>query len=152
MKQYYVPNSISVFNHISAHRGAENNKASDHLPVYADFIFSQEGGSSNISVRIKSLLPNPKGIDAGNEKITLVNNSSNLINLSGWYLLDRSENKYELTGNIDINDSLTITLKDSEMPLNNNGDAIQLYNHHDNMIHQIIYAGYQVEEGKVIDF
>jgi len=39
MHERYVKDSAGVFNHAAAVRGSETDKASDHLPVFADFTF-----------------------------------------------------------------------------------------------------------------
>ena len=78
------------------------------------------------SVRITSLLPNPKGRDEGNEQVTLVNTTKKAVALRGWSLRDKQKNTYPLSGTIKPNGRLVITMKNNRMPLNNDGDTITL--------------------------
>jgi hypothetical protein len=49
--------------------GQDGDQASDHLPVYADFVFGGTGGGDGggemplLGVRIASLLANPEGVE-----------------------------------------------------------------------------------------
>ena len=56
--------------------GQNGDQASDHLPVYADFVSGRPGGinggeTPTLGVRIASALPNPEGEDQGKESVTL---------------------------------------------------------------------------------
>ena len=78
------------------------------------------------SVRIASLLPNPKGRDEGNEQVTLVNTTKKAVSLRGWSLRDKQKNTYNLSGSIKPNGRLVVKMKNNRMPLNNDGDTITL--------------------------
>ncbi len=77
-------------------------------------------------LRILSLLPNPKGKDAGNEQVTLVNTSKKAVSLRGWLLRDKAKNVYGLAGSIVANSRRIITMKNNSMPLDNDGDTVTL--------------------------
>ena len=78
------------------------------------------------TIRIVALLPNPKGKDAGNEQVTLVNTSKVAVALGGWFLQDKAKNVYGLAGTVAANGRRVITMKSNSMPLNNDGDTILL--------------------------
>ena len=86
---FYVDGSATVFDHAVAAKGNNTTRASDHAPVYADFVFTAEdaGGTAASGLHIASLLPNPAGTDNQNERVTLRNTSSQVVTLSDWKLL-----------------------------------------------------------------
>jgi hypothetical protein len=65
----YVDNSFQIFDAgvaIEGTGGQNGDQASDHLPVYADFVSGRPGGTHGgetptLGVRIASALPNPEG-------------------------------------------------------------------------------------------
>jgi hypothetical protein len=83
-------NSFQIFDAgvaIEGTGGQNGDQASDHLPVYADFVFGRPGGGNGgetpiLGVRIASVLPNPEGEDQGNESVTLTNQGTTSIDLS----------------------------------------------------------------------
>ena len=77
-------------------------------------------------VRIVSLVPNPKGKDAGREQVTLANTSKKAVSLRSWSLKDKGKNVFKLAGTIKANGQLVITMRSNSMPLNNDGDTITL--------------------------
>jgi hypothetical protein len=100
MRERHVEGSTMVFNHASALRGTEQTRASDHLPVFADFVL---GGAEPplppvAAARILSLLPNPDGSDEGCEQVTIGNGTAEAVELTGWMLRDRAGNRFALTG------------------------------------------------------
>ena len=128
MRERYVEGSTQVFNHASALRGAAPTRASDHLSVFADFVF---GGTEPpqppvVAVRIRALLPNPDGPDEGREQVTISNGTAEEVNLAGWMLRDRAGNRFTLTGVVLAQQQLMITMHAFSMPLNNSGDDVSL--------------------------
>ena len=75
-------------------------------------------------------MPNPKGADTDKEFIELKNISIKAINLAKWRLEDSSRKKFIFSSSttIDPNGFLTVWSKDSNISLNNNNDAIKLFN------------------------
>ena len=100
-------------------------------------------------LRILSLLPNPKGKDAGNEQVTLVNTSKKAVSLRGWSLRDKEKNVYGLSGSIAANGRRVITMKSNSMPLNNDGDTIMLVQGNTSR-HTVSYTKKQAGNGAVV--
>lgn len=149
--QSYVLDSAVVFNRPIAVEGQSYRVASDHLPVYADFIFPTNG--SDVAVRIISLLPNPKGKDAGNEIVILKNFGQSNVDLQGWKLRDKADNTYSLSGSIPPGQELEIRMLEFTMPLNNTGDRIELLSTDGNTpVPEVQYHKSDVVEGKFIKF
>ncbi|MHC4270393.1 MAG: endonuclease/exonuclease/phosphatase family protein [Planctomycetota bacterium] len=150
----YVQGSAQIFNHKVGVNGNNTNRASDHLPVSAEFVFdsSDSDEETALNIMIASLLPNPNGIDNGNEQVTLRNNTQNDINLTGWKLRDRAGNEYNLSGIVPSNNTLTITMTTFSMPLNNSGDDITLIDDKSNPKDHVSYTSSQVKSGVVVKF
>ena len=100
-------------------------------------------------LRILSLLPNPKGKDAGNEQVTLVNTSKKAVSLRGWSLRDKAKNVYGLSGSIAANGRRVITMKSNSMPLNNDGDTVMLVQGNTSR-HTVSYTKKQAGNGAVV--
>jgi exonuclease III len=132
MKPLYVSGSAKVFEGPSAVIGG-SNAASDHVPVFADFVF---GGAqptdpddpvvASTGLTIVELLPNPQGEDRGNEEVILANAGTATANLQGWRLRDRAGNTFLLSGTIAAGVRATILLPAGSLPLNNDGDDVDL--------------------------
>lgn len=153
MEDKYIIDSAKVFDHKSGVLGNSKTRASDHLPVYADFVLGADEEEEEIAaVRIFSVLPNPGGTDSGNEEVTLANDTKNEIDLTGWGLQDRAENRYMLSGKIAAEKRLAFKLEGNRMPLNNNGDEVLLIDNNGNIRDRISYSKQQVKEGKEIFF
>ncbi len=153
MAANYVQNSAGVFNNEVAMRGNSETRASDHLPVFAEFSFGAEPGTNGLSaVRISALLPNPMGADNGKEVVVLRNDGSSPVNLAGWKLRDKAGNEFLLNGTIAGADELWITMTNFSMPLNNSGDEISLFDPQVNKRHQVSYSAGNVTEGQEIPF
>ena len=103
-------------------------------------------------VRIVALLPNPAGTDAGNEQVTIRNDSASDVNLTGWVLRDRAGNEFALGGTVQTATPLVITMGVFSMPLNNSGDEVSLIDDQGIVRHQVEYQGSQVTAGGVISF
>ena len=100
-------------------------------------------------LRILSLLPNPRGKDAGNEQVTLVNTSKKAVSLRGWSLRDKAKNVYGLSGSIAANGRRVITMKNNSMPLNNDGDTVMLVQGN-TARHTVSYKKQQAGNGAVV--
>ncbi|MBI1902699.1 MAG: lamin tail domain-containing protein [Planctomycetia bacterium] len=153
MRERYVGDSVRVFDDPVAVQGNSNNRASDHLPVYAEFIFAARGdGASAAAVRIASLLPNPAGDDAGKEEVVLKNSSSAAVDLAGWKLVDRGGNEFPLTGSVAAGGEKSIRLPPSKLPLNNSGDQVSLFDAGGTERHRVTYTAAQATSGSVVVF
>lgn len=153
MKTKYVQGSASVFDREVAVKGNTTTRASDHLPVSAEFEFGGEDEEETPGqLKIVSLLPNPNGVDAGREEVTIRNLTTSSINLQGWKLRDRASNTFSLSGSIPANSELVIRLSPNTMPLNNDGDEVSLIDPQANVRHQVSYTGMQAQSGVRITF
>ena len=126
MKDRYLAGSARVFDRPVAIEGTASTRASDHLPVFADFSLGGPPIDPPAGIRIASLLLDPVGEDKGHEQVTIANGTSISLNLSGWILRDRAQNKFKPTGTVAANGSLTVTMTTHTMPLNNSGDEVFL--------------------------
>jgi hypothetical protein len=151
MRERHVEGSTTVFNHASALRGTEQTRASDHLPVFADFVFGDGGPPPPpAAVRILSLLPNPEGPDEGREQVTISNGTAEAVELTGWMLRDRAGNRFALTGMVPGQQQLMITMREFSMPLNNSGDDVSLLDPQGQVRHHITYTAAQAQPGAVV--
>lgn len=154
MSDRYVSGSAKVFDHAVAMRGNDTTRASDHLPVFADFEFGSEieEVTAGLELRIVSLLPNPNGEDAGREEVVIANSASTSINLSGWKLRDASAHVFPLSGTVSAGGKRTIVMTSNSMPLTNSGDEISLLDPQGNVRHIVSYSGLQAKPGQVVVF
>lgn len=150
MKGRYVAGSARIFDQPVALEGTATTQASDHLPVFADFVFDEEEPGESGGPRIVSLLPNPDGEDAGREEITIANTGSAVLDLTGWMLRDRAQNVFALSGTIAAGDRMTVILSPNSMPLNNGGDEIVVVDAAGTIRHRVVYSGSQVQPGVVL--
>lgn len=103
---------------------------SDHLAVFAttgDVAVVDTGSPKIDSITISNALPNPSGIDGGNETVTLSYDGSDITDISGWKLQDKSRRTYIFPSDTKLNSGDNeIKLLINSMPLNNSGDTITL--------------------------
>lgn len=164
MKDLHVSGSTKVFDGLVARQGDNpaDTAASDHLPVYADFVFddsSMDAPTDDMPMpivaeprlRIVGLLPNPSGEDRGKEKVWLKNTGDEDIDLAGWKLRDRAGNILNLDGNIEAGEELAFTDSEGAMPLNNDGDEIVVVNPAGNVVDRFSYPRSAVSIGQVIN-
>ncbi len=156
----YVNDSFRIFDAgvaIEGTGGQDGDQASDHLPVYADFVFGDTGGGDGggempiVGVRIASLLANPEGVDEGKESITLINQATTTIDLSGWKLRDRAGGEAPLSGQLAPDGSTTVILPRS-LALSNSGDEVALIGADGIERHRVSYTRGQVSPGEEIRF
>jgi poly(U)-specific endoribonuclease len=105
-------------------------------------------------VKIIAALVNPVGDDPGAETISLVNMSSASIDLAGWRLLDKMNNRYEISDLTLRGGSIaTIVLPKNSMQLSNKGGEIRLLNSSNQIVHRVTYSKEQAtREGLTITF
>jgi hypothetical protein len=102
-------------------------------------------------VRIASLLPNPEGVSQGKESVTLENQGSISIDLSGWRLRDRAGGEAPLSGQPAAGASTTVILPRS-LALSNSGDEVALIGADGIERHRVSYTRDQVSPGEEIRF
>jgi endonuclease/exonuclease/phosphatase family metal-dependent hydrolase len=154
MENRYVANSAKIFDDEVGVRGTDADRASDHLPVFAEFVFGADEPEQPIvsGLRIVSLLPNPHGIDAGKEEAIIANPTAAAATVAGWGLRDRAGNTFALTGSVSANSRLTILLPPNSVPLNNDGDDLSLIDPQNQIKHRVTYTGAQAQSGQRITF
>ena len=96
---------------------------------------------------ISEILPNPIGKDADGEFIEIFNNGNLDVYLSGWKLSDASGKSYFFRNTIlKSGEYFVVNYSDSKISLNNDGDAVFLYDNSGVLIDKIEYKG-KIEEG-----
>ncbi len=155
----HIPGSTQIFDEPVAIQGPGSSRASDHLPVFADFAFGGDEDDDvpppppgNRGIRIVSLLPNPDGPDEGNETITIANGTGEALSLDGWLLRDRAGNELALSGSVEAGGTRVITLPRNSVPLNNSGDDVALIDDRGEVRHRVTYAANQVRPGQEVAF
>ena len=101
-------------------------------------------------IRIIALLPNPNGTDAGHEQVTIANTRDDFdypLSLKGWRLVDKAGNEFPLVGTLDPGKPLIVTMTESTMPLNNNGDEVLLIDAEGVGRSRVSYVESQVRSG-----
>ncbi len=92
-------------------------------------------------ILISAALINPKGKEAGSENISLLNQSSEAVQLDGWYISNKKNKKQMLDGwSIAANAFLTIKMIPAKIRLSNSGGTITLYNYDDKKVHEVTYS------------
>ena len=74
------------------------------------------------------------------------------MNLSGWKMRDKAGHLVFLDGVVAPGGDLKIHLAAGQMPLNNNGDAIELLNAESQVADKVSYSSGQVSPGREIQF
>lgn len=91
---------------------------------------------------IVAALVNPKGKEAGNESVSLLNYSDKTIDLNNWLLVNKSGKKQRIENKeVDAGDFITIKLpKKSKLKLANAGGSIALHNPDGQVVDQVNYS------------
>jgi hypothetical protein len=169
MLSRYTVAAVKVFDDPIAQEGhvlggpqdAPIDYASDHTPVIVELVVG--GGSPSPPtpgpqpalprVRIVALLPNPVGPDPGHEAVTLSNFGDQDVLLTGWKLVDRAGNEFELSGTLKKNEKKVITLPEGSLPLNNGGgDEVTLFSEDGTQQDHARYSGSEAKEGETLKF
>ncbi len=157
MLDRHISGTTRVFDHRSAVQGS--SPASDHLPVFADFIIDlgevldeEEDDVALSTARLFSLLPNPTGTDAGREEITIENAGDTALDLEGWMARDRSNRIFALSGVIPPRARLTFVMVNATMPLTNSGDTVFLINRDGEVVDEVSYERIEARSGITITF
>lgn len=145
MKARYTQGSTRIYHRPEAHI------ASDHLPVYADFLFEADAPPPPpppiTHVSIAELLPNPDGSDAGREEIVLVNLGSGEADLEGWFARDRSGSTLNFSGTLGRGMRKTYLLPANSLALTNSGDELSLIDDGQNQVDHVSYTKDQAKSG-----
>lgn len=144
IQSWHIAGSTTIFEHGVAAVGNNSTRASDHVPVYADFVLPMSEEDPGLGMRIAALLPNPAGRDAGNETVTIHNGSSQVVDLSGWKVVDAAGHELALSGSLTPGESTTRTFPNAV--LNNNGDHVRLMDGN-SVIDDVVYTGADATSG-----
>jgi uncharacterized protein YukJ len=95
-------------------------------------------------VRIVGALVNPFGHDPGLESVTLLNLSPEPIDLAGWQIANRNDDRFTIASVIiGAGETIRITLPAEIAPLGNNGGEISLLDHRAARVHGVAYTSPQ---------
>lgn len=125
------------------------------LPVDEEDIRNEPGPSVEESpyegVYLQTALINPEGEDAGNEKITLINLTSNDIELQGWTIKQDKKQVTLTSGVIMAGEARTLTdIRD--LRLRNKGGTITLLDNKSRVVHRVSYTRSQSRPGVSVMF
>jgi len=97
-------------------------------------------GAAYLAGAIKGAFPNPIGQDAGNEWIKLFNDGSDNVSLQGWFIKDESGKSLQLDGlKIAPYGEIKVNLPKSSIVLNNDRDAVSLYDKDGKLVSKLNY-------------
>jgi hypothetical protein len=102
-------------------------------------------------VLIVAALPDPAGVDRGNELVTLLNTTAAAIDLTGWGLADAAGGRQDLTSTI-AGGAVAQVAVDGTIQLGNRGDAIILVDANGRSIDQVAYKADILRAGHTICF
>jgi endonuclease YncB( thermonuclease family) len=103
------------------------------------------------AVLVVAALPDPLGEDRGNELLTLLNTTSEPVDLTGWELVDAAGGRTALAGTIGGGAVVQVTA-DGGLRLGNKGDTVVLVDEAGSSIDQVAYKPDQVRPGRTICF
>jgi uncharacterized protein YukJ len=107
---------------------------------------------SHLAVIISAMV-NPLGRDRGHESVTILNISTDSLDLEGWALLDERERRQRLRGTLQPSETLTIPLEGGSLQLNNNGGTITLLDARGLKADGVAYTAAQAQvEGRPVVF
>jgi hypothetical protein len=112
----------------------------------------EPGGDPDFQVQIIAALVNPAGPAPEKETVTLLNTTTESVELAGWSLADKQKNKMTLSGAIAAGGTLQIAAK-APLQLSNAGGIITLLNPQGIKVHGVSYTKSQAKrEGITITF
>jgi uncharacterized protein YukJ len=111
-----------------------------------------EDSPSHLATIISAMV-NPLGRDRGNESVTILNTSSEALDLSGWALMDEHERRQSLSGSVRPSETITVPLASGSLQLNNKGGMITLLDARELKVDGVAYTAAQAAvEGKPVVF
>ena len=105
-------------------------------------------------VTIFAALVNPTGDDTGKEEVYLLNASPETINMDGWAIMDKAQNKDIISGlSLKAGDVYRYRLAGNGAQLSNNGGIITLLNKEGIKVSGVAYTAQEAAtQGKVLKF
>jgi uncharacterized protein YukJ len=91
-------------------------------------------------VYIERALINPGGDDVGKEAVVLGNATTEVVNISGWRIVDKNNNFDTLQGSLEPGKSLHVVLSGAGAQLGNKGGTIALKNRAGAQVHAVSYS------------
>lgn len=132
------------------------------LPVDISFVDPRVTGIGHLlgnpfargreALRILAVVPNPTGLDDGNETVHLHNFSDEPVDITGWYLTNTFKQSLKLEGVMAPGETRVITPPAGRLTLRNKGDRIRLFDAARRKIDDVSYDGRQVRSGTPIYF
>lgn len=131
---------------------AQGNPASAPKPPDVDApVVTNPVPVSGERLRIVAIMANAKG-DPEIESVTLINTSPDDVQLDGWALADRNQNKFPLHGSLTAGNAQRITIA-KPMELSNKGGAVSLVDPSGKIVDGVSYTKAQAsKEGWTIVF
>ena len=109
--------------------------------------------ASTADVRILAALVNPVGSVRNTETVTLINTSTDKVDLSGWALTDYDKRKHHLNGAINPGEVLQVPLVSNGISLENKGGTITLLDKQGIKVDGVSYTKEDVQNvGKTVVF
>ena len=102
-------------------------------------------------VLILAALPDPVGLDRGNELLTLLNTTPKPVDLTGWSLVDAAGGRHRLSGTLDGGAVQQVRLG-AGLQLGNKGDTVVLVDLRGATVDQVTYKAERVRPGRTICF
>ncbi len=90
-------------------------------------------------VQIVAALANPAGPERGHETVTLLNRTPKALDLEGWEVADRSNDRHLLHGKLKAGVTEQVVLS-KHVKLGNRGDTITLFNAEGRLVDQVSYT------------
>lgn len=149
---------VSYFSAFQSQSFHTDNQTGNPLDNQGNDIDDSTGIDDSVTIvandiKIIAALVNPSGDDVGKETITLLNVTSNTINLQGWSLADRLKRKMPLSGSLLAGETIRILISSENIQLSNNGGIITLLNPNGLKVDGVSYTKNDVkEQGKTIVF
>jgi len=91
---------------------------------------------------IKEFLADPSGPDTGAEYISLSNNGTTTVSLTGWQLKDKSGKAFGLSGySVPAGKELRLFSSATKITLNNSDEAVSLFDSTGSLVDELVLSG-----------
>jgi len=102
-------------------------------------------------IKVISALVNPVGYDRGKEKVSLLNTTSDKVDINGWALEVKGRKEF-LSGVLTGGEARTFNLDGTTIRLANTGGTINLLNSRSDLINSVTYGKKHVKKGAIVEF
>jgi Lamin Tail Domain len=138
----------------------EKNKKENDTPVW-EYPSNMPEGNLDFGLRVSEVVPNPDGIDVGNESLVITNYDTDSYDLNSWVITDiqdnssNNENNFRLDvgiykSTLQSNESHTIIINSTVAVLRNTGDTLYLFSPDEQLVQTFSWG--EVESGEIINF